>query len=174
MASIIKANQLQDFGGNSIITSDGAGNLTTQKTNYPAFQARLSANQSISNDTVTKLEIDTELFDTDNCYDNSTNYRFTPTVAGKYLLYTQVTFASVNDDSIQLRIYKNGALGMLSPMQTGTGSASNSVAASIIYEANGTSDYFEAYGYQASGSAKNANGAATQDRSFFGAYRIGS
>jgi hypothetical protein len=26
MASIIKANQLQDFGGNSIITSDGAGN----------------------------------------------------------------------------------------------------------------------------------------------------
>ena len=32
MASIIKANQLQDFGGNSILTSDGAGNLTTQKT----------------------------------------------------------------------------------------------------------------------------------------------
>ena len=38
MASIIKANQLQDFGGNSIITSDGAGNLTTQKINYPAFE----------------------------------------------------------------------------------------------------------------------------------------
>jgi hypothetical protein len=28
MASIIKANQLQDFGGNSIITSDGAGTIT--------------------------------------------------------------------------------------------------------------------------------------------------
>ena len=41
MASIIKANQLQDFGGNSILTSDGAGNLTTQKTNYPAFEAYL-------------------------------------------------------------------------------------------------------------------------------------
>ena len=39
MASIIKANQLQDFGGNSILTSDGAGNLTTQKINYPAFEA---------------------------------------------------------------------------------------------------------------------------------------
>ena len=39
MASIIKANQLQDFGGNSIIGSDGAGNLTTQKINYPAFFA---------------------------------------------------------------------------------------------------------------------------------------
>jgi hypothetical protein len=28
MASIIKANQLQDFGGNSILTSDGAGVVT--------------------------------------------------------------------------------------------------------------------------------------------------
>ena len=26
----------------------------------------------------------TETFDTDGCYDNSTNYRFTPTTAGKY------------------------------------------------------------------------------------------
>ena len=47
MASIIKANQLQDFGGNSILTSDGAGNLTTQKINYPAFEAYLS-DQTVS------------------------------------------------------------------------------------------------------------------------------
>jgi hypothetical protein len=40
MASIIKANQLQDFGGNSIITSDGAGNVTVNAAamkNTPAF-----------------------------------------------------------------------------------------------------------------------------------------
>ena len=163
----------------TITNSAGSGNITigsgvTLQSNVPAFQARLSADQSISNDSVTKLQIDTELFDTDNCYDNSTNYRFTPTVAGKYLLYAQVTFASVSDNSIQLRIYKNGSLGLLSPLKTGTGSASNSVAASIIFEANGTSDYFEAYGYQDSGSAKNANGASTQDRTYFGAYRIGA
>ena len=26
----------------------------------------------------TKVQFDTEVFDTDNAYDNSTNYRFTP------------------------------------------------------------------------------------------------
>ena len=87
MASIIKANQLQDFGGNSIIGSDGAGNLTTQKTNYPAFFAYLSANQDLHNNVATKINVNTETFYTNNCYDNSTNYRFTPTVAGKYYLF---------------------------------------------------------------------------------------
>ena len=29
MASILKVNQLQDLGGNAIITSDGSGNITT-------------------------------------------------------------------------------------------------------------------------------------------------
>ena len=48
MASIIKANQLQDFGGNSIIGSDGAGNLTTQKINYPAFEAYTTSQTSLS------------------------------------------------------------------------------------------------------------------------------
>ena len=65
MASIIKANQLQDFGGNSILTSDGAGNLTTQKTNYPAFEAYLSSDQDISDATNTKVNFEDflEIFD---------------------------------------------------------------------------------------------------------------
>jgi len=43
MASIIKANQLQDFGGNSILTSDGAGVVTPNASgikNTPAFSAK--------------------------------------------------------------------------------------------------------------------------------------
>ena len=31
MAGIIKVNQYQDFNGNTILTSDGSGNLTTMK-----------------------------------------------------------------------------------------------------------------------------------------------
>ena len=30
MASIIKANKLQDFAGNELLTSDGSGNFTLQ------------------------------------------------------------------------------------------------------------------------------------------------
>ena len=87
MAGIIKVNQYQDFNGNTLFTSDGSGNLTTQNFMKPAFHAYMSSNQDLSNNTATKLQVDTEDFDTDNMYDSSTNYRFTPIVAGKYYVY---------------------------------------------------------------------------------------
>ena len=77
MAGIIKVNQYQDFNGNTLFTSDGNGNLTTQKTNYPMFRAFLSANQSISNNSATKVQLDGSDIDTNNAFDTSTNYRFT-------------------------------------------------------------------------------------------------
>ena len=54
--------------------------------NTPAFQAYISANVSITNDTGTKITFDVEDFDTDGAYDASTNHRFTcPTdEGGKY------------------------------------------------------------------------------------------
>ena len=55
--------------------------------NTPAFEAYLSSDQSVTDNTVVKAEINTELFDTNSCYDNATNYRFTPTTAGKYFVY---------------------------------------------------------------------------------------
>ena len=58
MAGIIKVNQYQDFNGNTLFTSDGNGNLTTMKTNYPAFEARLSADQSVADAVITKGEFD--------------------------------------------------------------------------------------------------------------------
>jgi hypothetical protein len=57
--------------------------------NTPAFQAYLSASQSLAYDTGTKVTFDTEDFDTDGAYDNSTNYRFTVPAGegGKYFVY---------------------------------------------------------------------------------------
>ena len=104
MASIIKANQLQDFGGNSILTSDGAGNVTVNAAAMkmtPAFEAHLSADQSVSDAVLTKAEVDIEVFDTDNCYDNTTNYRFTPNVAGKYFVYAKVCLSGSADASVR-------------------------------------------------------------------------
>ena len=97
MAGILKVDKYQDFNGNDIMTSDGAGNITLSSnmttavqsagsTNTPAFLASLSANQTISNVTWTKVQFNNEVYDTDNAYDNSSNYRFTvPTgQSGKY------------------------------------------------------------------------------------------
>jgi hypothetical protein len=111
MASIIKANQLQDFGGNSIITSDGAGNVTVNAAamkNTPAFLAKMSTNPSFSDGVATKLSLDTEVYDTNSAYDATTNYRFTvPSgLAGKYNVYgaTQA-YASSNSNLVRLSLY---------------------------------------------------------------------
>src|SRR6056300_809477 len=91
-----------DFTG----TVTGAGGVNT-----PAFEAYLSANQTVSDGVETKAQVNTEVFDTDNCYDNSTNYRFTPTVAGKYFVYGKVAIdeAAGNTRNAVSMIYKNGS-----------------------------------------------------------------
>jgi len=177
MASIIKANQLQDFGGNSIIGSDGAGNLTTQKINYPAFEAYLSADQTVSDATWTKAQIDTEVFDTDSCYDNSTNYRFTPTVAGKYFVYGGIKQQSSSGGSLAAvitGIYKNGAIVRESTLDP-TDNQANSLTPvnTAIIDMNGTSDYLELFGYNNVTAGTPRFDAGVQSV-WFGAYRIGS
>ena len=61
--------------------------------NMPAFSAYGNADQVIANTTYTKVQYNVKSspgFDTNSCYDTS-NYRFTPTVAGYYLInaYTE-------------------------------------------------------------------------------------
>jgi len=80
--------------------------------NTPSFYAQLTSNQSMSNNTWTKVQFNSEDFDTDNTYDNSTNYRFTPAVAGKYYVFGKVNVDSGGADRIyyaQTKIYKNGS-----------------------------------------------------------------
>lgn len=57
--------------------------------NTPAFQAYKSSNQTLADNSWTKITFDTEDFDTDSAYDNSTNYRFTVPSGegGKYFIY---------------------------------------------------------------------------------------
>ena len=179
MASIIKANQLQDFGGNSIITSDGAGNVTVNAQglqNTPAFEAKLSSNQTISDNTDTKVTFDTEEFDTDSAYDNSSNYRFTPQVAGKYLVYLSLGINSEGSSQLQnmyTTIKKNGS----SIKDSHNNYADNfirfgtaSVVAVVTF--NGSSDYIEAFAQ----CADSSGSASVHNNTFstFGAYRIGS
>ena len=58
MAGIIKVNQYQDFNGNTLFTSDGNGNLTTQKLNYPAFRVTLDGDITLSDNTHTIVPFD--------------------------------------------------------------------------------------------------------------------
>ena len=68
--SILKVNTIQDKGGNNLLVSNGAGTISSGGaiTNTPAFSVKLSSNQSIANGTWTKINLDTEDYDTDNTF----------------------------------------------------------------------------------------------------------
>ena len=118
-------------------------------TNTPNFFAyKASSGQAISNATETIVVFDTEKFDTNN---NFASNRFTPTTAGKYYLEAIITYpTSADHDDCAIRINKNGS-----------NIASLNIAAfhyegrqvSVIVEANGSGDYFEAIAYHNRGSS---------------------
>ena len=174
MASIIKANELQDFNGNAIITSDGSGNVTVNAAisgqNYPAFEARLNTNQSISNASTTIVIFDTEVFDTDSAYDTVTGY-FTPQTAGKYFIYVNLRSDSTGTFTADPRIKKNNS-DILADNQYINGGAEANFMATII-DLNGTTDFVNVTYYQNSGSTKNIVGASDVKVTYFGGYRIG-
>ena len=77
-------------GAGKYLQSDADGDASwvtlTVGDNTPSFGAYLAANQGLSNDTWTKVTMNTEEWDTDSAFDHSTNYRFTVPSgeAGKY------------------------------------------------------------------------------------------
>ena len=113
MTSIIKVNTIQDAGGNALLTSNGSGTITTNNIggqNTPAFSAYSTDNQTISDATWTKVELDTEEYDSDGTF---ATHKFTPAVAGYYYLYGRVNVDTAHNTAgasdIHIAIYKNGS-----------------------------------------------------------------
>jgi hypothetical protein len=135
----------------------------------PAFSAYLSASQSITTNTITKLQANTEVFDTANCYDNATNYRFTPNVAGYYQINAQITAGGTSISRLIIYIYKNGAGYQIGGDQT---TNVGRVTISTLMYLNGTTDYVEIYGLVVATSplfAANGGGITGSDGWFNGA-----
>jgi hypothetical protein len=147
-----------DFTG----TVTGAGGVNT-----PAFQAKLSSNQNISNNTHTKVQFDTELFDTDNTYDNSTNYRFTPGVAGKYVLTASVRVQNCGNATLYIvSIYKNGS--SLKSFITLPGRDDDLNGMITVIDVANTTDYYEIFARQGSGGTQPL----LPTNTYFNAYKI--
>ena len=154
-------------GDNTFASAGGA--------NTPAFYAKLGSDQTLSGSTTAKININSEIYDSDNCYDATTNYRFTPTVAGKYLVYGSIRFrhdGGLNYTSRTL-IYKNGSnyVGTNSEFQN-TVSYGQTVQASGIVDMNGTTDYLELYGFMEWHSGGNLKASNNFNATYFGAYKI--
>jgi hypothetical protein len=142
-------------------------------TNTPAFKATKNTTTSLTANTYTKVPFNNEIFDTDSCYDNVTNYRFTPNVAGKYLIYghlwSYMQSTAAQSSQFRTSLYKNGAEDFTATVLQGTSGNNiqqeNAINIVSIQEANGTTDYFEIY-------VRVSDNNATMYQGEFGAYKI--
>jgi hypothetical protein len=186
MAGILKVDKYQDFNGNDIMTSDGSGNVTIDNVTTinaaalkatPAFHATIDSTQTLSHDTLTKLAFANEIFDTDGTYDTS-NYRFTPGVVGKYILgvgfWTYDAAAAMTTN--QIHFYKNGSSILQGMIRVSSAAYErNWITAVGPVEVTSTSDYFEAYARPEttdSGSVDVNASSTAQKRNYFYGYKI--
>jgi len=130
--------------GSNTATLPAATGTVMVSGNMPAFSATMSAAQSITTGVYTKVQFNTEDFDTNSNYD-TTNYRFTPTVAGYYQINLSIYATGTSLIQINLGFYKNGSLVKGTAVFGPNVSSVGGMTSSIIY-CNGSTDYIEAYG----------------------------
>jgi hypothetical protein len=142
--------------------------------NTPFFYANMSGSDQtgVSSNTWTKVQFNNEVYDPQSVYDPSSNYRFTPNVAGKYLINARISpyVAGVKFRAGFVAVYKNGS----SVGQFGMSGDSTYIDYMLqpinqIVTANGSSDYFEIYGKITTSDDSNgqfSSGANTQLSAF--------
>jgi hypothetical protein len=112
--------------------------------NMPAFGTFSTVNQSLSSATFTKVTLNNEEFDTASAFDSTTNYRFTPQVAGYYQINAAVTLSGTGVTRFFCSIYKNGSEYKRGNDLIGTGYEAG--VSSVLF-LNGSTDYVELYAF---------------------------
>ena len=191
----IKTTNIEPIADNGTVTLGSSGDTFTVPSgvtitnngtqtgfggaNTPYFFVRKSANQSVSSGAITKVVLDVEDLDSASCFDNSTNYRFTPTTAGKYFFFAcgrgYANSGTLNYVNVMIR--KNGTAGVgNSFVNSGTEQYtspgnSDTASPSVILTMNGSSDYVEMY-MQVGGTSPNISYESNGNQTFFGGYKI--
>ena len=181
MTSKLKVNLINDSGDNNIITSDGSGNLTTQKILYPAFFVDASANQQINDETYTTIQFGNVILDTDSGYSTST-YKYTIPTTGKYFIYAMAyVYSPSNTDGLEryhLRLMKNSDDAIAESYYDQRNNPGYIFTNKISHIENLTANdtiYVHAFVDVTNGVADpEIGGSSSRSITSFGAYRIGS
>jgi len=144
---------------------------TAGQDNVPAFHAyRPDSYLAIANDTYTTVSVSNELFDVGSAF-NTSNYRFTPQVAGKYFLYANVVWDGNINSQAGILIQKNQQFNSTDMRRNfNYATASSGVHVTGMFTANGSSDYFEYRLYQNSGSSVNIMNQGSEN--YFGGFLV--
>jgi hypothetical protein len=117
-------------------------------------RAELTGSQTIQNNEWTKVTYNAEIYDVQNEYDPTTNYRFTAKAGGLYFVSVMARFQTFPEDgSIEIAIAKNGDRVAASRMSKSVPNAQYLSATSIVQLA--ANDYIEGQVKQASGSPQD-------------------
>jgi hypothetical protein len=120
----------------------------------PAFSAYAGSATSLANNAYTKVLFNTEEYDTNSNYDTS-NSRFTPTVAGYYQISSCIGFLTSQTTETTIEVYKNGSSHQI--IQDLRMTNLYIFSGSTLVYANGSTDYFEIYVFQSQGSSLNTS-----------------
>lgn len=141
----------------NIITSADTGTVTQAMLasgiagNGPAFMAFANASQTLTTATFTKVQLNAEETngDPNNCFD-TTNYRFTPNVAGYYLFsWCCGGRGSTGMTALSSALYKNNSLlkyGAQLQLTFATNSFQFASGSALVYM-NGSTDQVELWVY---------------------------
>ena len=177
----IKTTNIEPIADNGTVTLGSSGDTFTVPsgvtitnngtqtgfggTNTPAFLAYLGSSQSIGT-SQTKVNMNTEVYDTNGKYDTST-YRFTPTVAGKYFVFVQYRIESPGtNDSQVIKLFENGGEVVKGEVNSAT-NRDHTVQLSTVRVLD-DNDYLEVYSYNSNTKTLNPG----QGNTFWGAYKI--
>ena len=174
----IKATNIEPIADNGTVTLGSSGDTITVPTgvtvsgasaNTPSFRATMGSNQTLGTASWTKLAFNTVDFAT-GTFDTS-NYRWTPGVSGKYFIYTHSLIGTMSDGNQCLgQIYKNGVSTPVTILKNQIPIADSNYMQGIGVITLDTDDYVEAYGWQNSGGNRDTNKEYTV---FFGSRLIG-
>jgi hypothetical protein len=162
-------------GSNTLSLPANTGTVLTTASTFggtgPAFSAYLGSNQSFTTSTFTKLQFNTEDWDTNNNFDSTTNYRFTPTVAGYYQVNGR--FGTLVSSTLLIcTIYKNGEDHRRGIDTRASLNAASAINVSAVVYMNGTTDYIELYAF-ITGTSPGAEG-GSNTTSYFQASMVRS
>ena len=176
----IKTTNIEPIADNGTVTLGSSGDTFTMSSgvtmtvpsgamsgqNYPAFKAIMANAQSISANTLTVVQINSEVFDIGG-YFNTSTYRFTPP-AGKYCFIGNLGNGEF-ENYLEVSILKNGSSVSENIIQLNSGTWAGRSPVHAVEEANG-SDYFELAARAPTAMAILQN----NYRTFFSAFRLGS
>ena len=183
--STIEVNTIKPISGSSTITLGESGDTIalasgasqTLASMSPAFAAKMSASQSISNDTTTKIAYNAEVYDSDSVYDHSSNYRFTVPSgkAGKYFIGASIRSGSITDGKkITMNLFVNGSEVAEHYAQVASSNSGEQYTIGIFKTFDlSAGDYIEVFVLHQSGGAITFSSSSSLGAYFYGYKLIG-